>query len=270
MTTPMEDYLFDLQGYLVIKGALSPEQVRRANESTDALMQSEPDEDGWIGNVQRHGFTASDGVNLQNIVEAGDIFEELIDNPNWIDHAHNYVHSQKENGLFIDECFVNVRGAGQGLYVHSGGWKRRIRTQFRFHDGEFHCGQINTLTALTDIGPGDGATLVVPGSHKSNLQHPQVQGPAIDDVDKPAGKIEGAIEVHLEAGDTLLFVDALCHGAVARTNSGERRILIYRYGPGWARNDLGYQPTEELLARLTPDRRQILQPVAPRRPRSSL
>ena len=32
------------------------------------------------------------------------------------------------------------------------------------------------LLALTDIGPGDGGTMVIPGSHKSNLIHPSVDG----------------------------------------------------------------------------------------------
>ncbi|MFF3878658.1 hypothetical protein [Streptomyces sp. NPDC001978] len=44
-----------------------------------------------------------------------------------------------------------------------------------FRDGVFRCGQVNILMALTDIGPGDGGTLVVPASHKSNLQHPQFE-----------------------------------------------------------------------------------------------
>jgi hypothetical protein len=30
---------------------------------------------------------AVDGINLQNIIEGGEVFEELIDNPNWLKHA---------------------------------------------------------------------------------------------------------------------------------------------------------------------------------------
>jgi hypothetical protein len=260
----MEDFLFDLRGYVVIKSALSPDQVRRINDRADELLAAEPDAEGWIGNVQRHGYSSVDGVNLQNIVEGGEPFEELIDNPKWIEHAQRYVGDH--DGLFIDECFFNVRGPGEGLYMHSGGWKRRQRTQFRFHNGEFHCGQINMLTALTDIGPGDGATTVVPGTHKSNLQHSQVRWPILDETTEPAKKIEGLVEIHLAAGDTLLFVDCLCHGAVARVNPGERRIMVYRYGPNWGRTRLGYEYSPELLNRLTPERRRILQPVTPLHP----
>ena len=49
---------------------------------------------------------------------------------------------------------------------------------------------------------------------------------------------------------------------------GVRRILIYRYGPSWGNFRHGYQPSAELLERLTPERRQIVQPqsLLPRQP----
>ena len=75
--------------------------------------------------------------------------------------------------LFIDENFANIRGIGEAIPVHSGGHEGVKRTQFRYHNGKFMCGQINILMALTDIGPGDGATMVIPGSHKANFPHPQ-------------------------------------------------------------------------------------------------
>lgn len=263
MLTQMEEFLFDLQGYIVLKGAVSKDQLQRLNERADELLEAETEDDGWIGYVQRHGYSTVDGINFQNIVEGGEVFEELIDNPNWLPHAKRFVGEY--DGLFIDECFLNVRGAGEGLYMHSGGWERRQRTQFEFQNGKFHCGMINMLTALEDIGPGDGATTVVPGTHKSNVQHPEVSWPVMNETGEPAKNVRNMIEVHLEAGDTLLFVDSLCHGAVARINSGQRRIVVYRYGPGWSSTRLGYQPSDDLLARLTPERRKLLQPVTPRR-----
>jgi hypothetical protein len=50
------------------------------------------------------------------------------------------------------------------------------------------------------------------------------------------------------------------HGGSARTNPGERRITIYRYGPAWAKTRYGYEYPPELLDRLTPARRRILEP----------
>ena len=68
---------------------------------------------------------------------------------------------------YIDEAFVTTRSRpGAGSPLHSGAHKRNIKTQFRYHDGAFRCGEINILIALDDCGPGDGATLVVPGASR--------------------------------------------------------------------------------------------------------
>jgi ectoine hydroxylase-related dioxygenase (phytanoyl-CoA dioxygenase family) len=118
---------------------------------------------------------------------------------------------------------------------------------------------VNILVALTDIGPEDGPTMVIPGSHKSNFAHPLAgdygRGDRMD-------TLPGALPVLLKAGDALLFVDALMHGGSSRIATvGERRITIFRYGPSWATTRYGYQVSDELYERLTPERRHILRPV---------
>jgi ectoine hydroxylase-related dioxygenase (phytanoyl-CoA dioxygenase family) len=78
--------------------------------------------------------------------------------------------------------------------------------------------------------------------------------------------LEGAVEVHLNKGDAVMFVDALAHGSSTRTTPGERRAVIYRYGPTWGKTRYGYVYSQALLDRLTPERRKILQPIPPRLP----
>ena len=43
--------------------------------------------------------------------------------------------------------------------------------------------------------------------------------------------LEGAKEVHMRAGDALLFTDSMLHGATARRNAGQRRTVVMRYMP---------------------------------------
>lgn len=261
----MNEYLFDLRGYLVLKGALSADEVAACNVSLDELADTQPGQ--WRGRVHGHFFsTATEGLNLQQIYEAGEAWERLIDHPSWSDLVKHFVGGEgtfdwTHGPLFIDENFANLRGPGQAIGLHSGGHLGVKRTQFRYHNGRFQCGQINILMAFTDIGPGDGATMVIPGSHKANLKHPQF-GQASMAKDKPASVdgVEGAIEVHLDAGDALLFVDAISHGSAARVNPGQRRIAVYRYGPSWGFFRHSYRPSPELLARLTPERRRIVMP----------
>ena len=268
----MEIYLFDLRGYLHLQNALTPAEVQACNNRLDELLPMAPDEwDGYLHARPTH--QGSDTFQLQQIYEAGEPFERLIDHPSWIEKLKFFVGGEGtfdwyHGPLFIDENFAWVRGPGKATGMHSGGHEGAKRTQFRYRNGKFQCGQINILIALTDMGPGDGTTMVVPGSHKSNFPHPRA-------ADQRAGKrspgldnVEEAIEIHMKAGDAILFVDAICHGSATRTNPGDRRILVYRYGPSWGNFRYGYQPSPELLARLTPERRRMVQPqmLLPREP----
>ncbi|MCY4542571.1 MAG: phytanoyl-CoA dioxygenase family protein [Rhodobacteraceae bacterium] len=264
----MELYLFDLNGFVVLRGALSEAEVQACNHAIDGLQSLKDGE--WHGHVHGHVFTgAHEGLNLQQVYEAGEAFEVLIDHPSWIDKVIHFIGSDTGNfdshhgPCFIDENFVSIRGPGEAIGLHSGGQDRVTRCQFRYHDGKFHCGQINILVALTDIGPGDGATMVIPGSHKSNVMHPQFDAASMAAVATSVDGVEGAIEVHMCAGDALLFVDAIMHGSAKRTNPGQRRISVYRYGPSWGFFRHNYRPSKALLERLTPRQRQIVMPHKP-------
>lgn len=255
-------YLFDLQGFLLLENALDAEHVWQLNDTLDAMPKMSPGE--WYGHVHCQEHHPKRGINLQNVLEAGEPFERLIDHSAWIELAADFVG--EIDGLYIDESFASIRGPGESINIHSGGHYHKIRTQFEYADGKFHCGQINILIALSDIGPGDGATMVIPGSHKSNIQHPALAGDYQNLMGQSAEGVQGAVEVHMKAGDALLFVDALCHGSAERRNEGERRIMVYRYGPAWGRARYGYEPSDQLLGRLTAERRKIVQPIAPQRP----
>lgn len=259
--TPTDDFFFDLNGYLILKGALDQDLLQRLNHEFDQFPRDLP-VGHWYKGAQRRDYTKETGLELHNCVELGAPFEELIDHPSWINLVRHYCGEENSYipGLFIDECIASIRTEGGHHPVHSGGYRAALRGQFDYRHGVFRCGQINIIPALTDIGPGDGPTMVVPASHKSNFDHPHkgdyFRGDRMD-------ALEGAIPVYMEAGDALLFVDGLMHGGSSRTNPGERRIVIYRYGPLWGSTRFGYQYSPELLARLTPERRKILQPVPP-------
>ena len=257
------DYLFDLRGYVVLKSAIDLPHLADLNTAIDQFPELSYLE--WSGNVQRLDNSGHAGIELQNIVEAGEPFERLIDHPAWTERLHRYCGELGTyvDGLFIDECFASIRRTGGFFPIHSGGQEGIVRNQYRFTNGAFRCGQVNILLALTDIGPGDGGTLVIPGSHKTSFLPDEVRR-LYEDRRNYTTLPEGALEVHLKAGDALLFVDALMHGATERTNPGERRVVIYRYGPTWGRTRHGFEYSDKLLARLTPARRKILQPY-PRR-----
>ena len=261
MPTELEEYLFDLRGYLIIEGAADVAHLAELNAIVDAYADMDRGEwRGWVKRAQR----VTDSAHLHQIFEMGKPFERLIDHPAWIGHITRFVGG--DDGLFIDESFADLRPKGAASPLHSGAHKRRIRTQFRYHNNQFRCGIVNILLALKDVDPGDGGTMVIPGSHKSNIIHPAFEAGRGR---SGLGEVEGAKEVHYKAGDALLFSDCMAHGSALRVNEGMRRMLIIRYGPHWANDRYGYKPSPELIARLTPERRKIIQPLPPQTPPES-
>ena len=269
--TDLQTYLFDLRGYVLLEGALGTDEVADLNTGLDAIPRPEPGQ--WYGHVHAHTYGTGDGLNYQQIYEAGEPFERLIDHPSWIDHVKLFVGGEgsfdyHHGPLFIDECFANFRHPGEAIGLHSGGFPPIHRNQFRYHGGRFMCGQVNVLMALTDIEPGDGGTVVIPGSHKSNFTHPDLAVHRMKPEGGTAEGIEASVEVAMQAGDALVFVDGISHGSARRVNQGERRVIVFRYGPSWGNFRHGYRPSQELLGRLTPERRIIVMPLEllPREP----
>ena len=260
----LDEYLFDLNGYLIIENALNKKELKDLNKILDTLKNLKNNE--WAGHVHGHNYGGKDGLNLQQIYEAGEPFEKLIDHPSWINHMLHFVggkdtFDQHHGPLFIDENFANIRGPGEAIGIHSGHHEALQRNHYRFQEGKFHCGQVNILLALKDIGPGDGGTVIIPSSHKSNIRHPEFEKHSMK-----KGKVTSADnmtaskEIYLKAGDGLLFVDSLCHGSAKRTNKGERRIVVYRYGPSWGFFRHPYRPSKNLLKRVTKYQQKIIMP----------
>lgn len=265
----LDEYLFDLNGYLCLRNVLTKAEIDEGNRLVDTIP-ADLARGAWHGWVQREDHPEHRGKSFQQIYELGGIFEKLIDHPRYINYLLRFIGGHETHDKYlgpaaIDENFFTIRGPGEAIPVHSGGNELSSRTGYRYHNGRFLCGEVNVLIAFSDIGPGDGATMVIPGSHKSNMIHPAFlqcdrAQEWSDDGGGSVEGVEGAIEVHMQAGDALLFVDALCHGSARRTNAGERRISIYRYGSSWGRTAFGHQPSPELLARANPFARKLIQP----------
>ena len=207
--TELQKYFFDLNGYIILKKAISSKEVKECNKIIDDLKNLKNGE--WNGYVHGHNYGGKEGLNLQQIYEAGKPFENLIDHPSWINHMQEFVGGKgtfdhQHGPLFIDENFANVRGPGEAIGIHSGNPEGIQRNHYRYQDGKFHCSQVNILIALTKIGPGDGGTVIIPSSHKSNIQHPEYKENKMKkNRVTSAENMTGSLEVYLDAGDALLL-----------------------------------------------------------------
>jgi hypothetical protein len=140
--TSMEEYLFDLRGFLVLRHAIGKAHLAELNHSLDAIQVISPplQKGEWYGGVLAHSFGGKDGVNLQHIYEGGEPWERLIDHPAWIEKVKHFVGGRGtfdwlHGALFIDENFANLRGPGDAIGLHAGGHEFTTRGQFRYGNG---------------------------------------------------------------------------------------------------------------------------------------
>ena len=176
--TALDDFMFDLNGYIILKNAVEPDLLDALNDAFDnfpALQQGE-----WWGNAQRRDYTGETGLELHNCVEAGEPFERLIDHPSWINYARHYAGEEDSyvEGLFIDECIASIRRSGGHHPVHSGGYRGALRGKYSYEHGVFRCGQVNVIVALTgdragrrpDDGDPGQPQIELPASERGELR----------------------------------------------------------------------------------------------------
>jgi ectoine hydroxylase-related dioxygenase (phytanoyl-CoA dioxygenase family) len=102
---------------------------------------------------------------------------------------------------------------------------------------------VKTLAYLTDVGPDDGGTCVIPGSHKMTWPQKEMIAAAMED--------ERLIhQVEARAGSVLLFPESLIHSTTAIRGDRERVILVSGYTPTMLREWMGNEISPEFIETL--------------------
>ena len=104
---------------------------------------------------------------------------------------------------------------------------------------------VASMWAMTDFRSDNGATLLVPGSHK----WPGDRTATSDEI----------VEAEMPAGSVLYWLGGLLHGAGANTSQDWRYGVILTYSAGWVRQEENQylDVTAERLAELSPEVKQI-------------
>ncbi len=117
---------------------------------------------------------------------------------------------------------------------------------------------LNGLTVLTyflsDAKVGDGGFACVPGSHKTNCREHLP-----DDVIRFERIPDYVVQPEVEAGDALIFTEALVHGTMPWTAEHERRTFLYKYTPGNLVHSLNYYDQDDYTD-LTEQQKRVMAP----------
>ena len=72
--TPMQEYMFDLNGYLILRGALSASEVDAMNATYDQMQRTSVKGKGWSGNVAVDNSGRQEGMIFHQLYEAGPVW----------------------------------------------------------------------------------------------------------------------------------------------------------------------------------------------------
>ncbi len=210
-----QEYLFDLQGYLVIKDVLSPEEVAALNRHIDEQQLPTP------GKVQRFG-SAPDG---SGFLQWGKPFCDLLDHPKIMPilqfRLGDCFRLDRIYGMYMREGMP--RGHLHADYgATSPTAKVKSGEYYSFRNNEIHDGFVVVTWNLADTGPESGGFCCIPGSHKSNFKLPPELAEAPE-------KAECVVSPEAPAGSVILFTEALTHGTAAWNGKHQRRSLLYKY-----------------------------------------
>lgn len=236
-----ERYLFDVRGFMVVEGAIPAETLSEMNAWIDEQEARDPE---W-----RSG--------RGSLLTWGPLFRDLLDNPRVLPYLREILGSD----LRLDHDYaIFSQAGGQGLQLHGGGTPYDPAQYYHCYEGRMYSGLAVASYALTDIPPGVGGFGCIPGSHKANFHCP-------DDLRhfrKPSAAVQ---QIPVNAGDCVLFTEALTHGTFPWTAAHQRRSLFLKYSPkhlSWANRYYfpaeGHPEVVALANELTEAQRILLDP----------
>lgn len=247
--TPKQRYQFDVTGYLHLENVLSPEELAAAQEAAFRYINTPPDElppgFGFNGKAFENGFAfdkALEALTMHPVTWP--IIKELTNNK-----------PQFMRGTMMSDR-AGVSESEAPLHLHCAredfGWES---TRYVVKDNRIFCNDFVIFPYLTDVHPGDGGLLVVPGSHKAEFPRPETlfnHGVAEDSDNLPPG----VVNITPKAGDMVIISELLTHGALPwKPKDRHRCFLVLRYGSQYQGES---RVSQEVRARLSPETLELI------------
>jgi len=223
----------DEDGYLVLPGLMKADLLADLRRRIDELFEQE-------GGSAGSEFKQEPGARrLANLVNKGDIFERVIVTPQVLECVGHVLGPRFKLSSLNARSTNPHSDAEQPLHADSGAIADEL--------GYSVC---NSIWLLDDFTLQNGATRMVPGSHRwRKLPEPDFYSP------HPAQQL-----VLGKAGDVVVMNAHMWHGGTANRTSGPRRAM-HAYYTRWDQPQQQYQKrwlAAGVQARLSSEARRIL------------
>jgi hypothetical protein len=253
--TTAQRYHYDVFGYVIVPGVFTREECERMRGALIRLrgdLRAANPADPMAARIKGAHFAVNQPhhVYVTNMYEYDDALLNYVCHPRCVGMAEEIMGCEARITEF--NAHLNSRDpAADFTKPPKYGLHHGVDVPFGSHTvgGLYHCNFVKTLTNLTDIGPDDGGTVVIAGSHKVSDYQGAIQAAAED-----PSLIHRVVA---PAGSTLLFGETLIHATGQIRGDKERAIIICGYGPRlyprWDEGDKAQFPfSKEFVARIPP------------------
>jgi len=252
--TPAQRYHLDVYGYVVIENTLTADETGRLREALQKLkrdfLATDDPGNATVRNCRMSVYKPHH-IHFAHVLESDPAILDYLTHPRLVAMAEELVGGSVR--LEESEAIINSRApdfdanAPRRYGFHTG---TRPDVGTYTENGLYHCHFVKTLTNLTDLGPDDGGTVVIAGSHKVKAPEAQIIACAYEDPSL-------IHQVIAPAGSTLLFGEALIHATGQLRSDRERVIIIGGYTPPMFQAWNGQEPSREFIAALP----EVFQPL---------
>ena len=236
MLTETQKRQLDEEGYCILPALMSPELLDRVRRRVDELFEQEGASAGSEFKQEPQSRR------LANCVDKGRVFEEVIVTPEILDGMGHIL------GPRFKLSSLNVRSANP-----HGDWVQPLHADSGAIADGLGYWVANSVWMLDDFTPHNGATRLVPGSHRRGKTPPDV----LEDLYAPHPR---EILLTGPAGTVAIMNAHMWHGGTANRTARHRRAM-HVYYTRWDKPQQQYQKKllrPEVQARLSEEARHIL------------
>lgn len=250
--TPAQRFHFDAYGYVLLEGVLSEAEVVACR---DALYRMKADPEVEAKGVYRRSKACL--TLMGNLVAYDPALLNYATHPKLVPLVEDVVGGSIR--LEESEAIINRRDQDDtdpelaSRQTHPTGFHRGTTPTWGCYQEEdrFHSLFVKTLAYLTDVGPDDGGTSFIPGSHRMTWDKDEMIAAAMDDPSL-------IHQVEAEAGSVLLFPESLIHSTTKIKSDRERVILVSGYTPPMLREWPGNEVDPEFVETLPEEVRPLV------------
>jgi ectoine hydroxylase-related dioxygenase (phytanoyl-CoA dioxygenase family) len=238
--TADEKRSLDDNGYVLFKNLIDPAWLVQLRAAYDRIAEKE----GAAAGLDYHQEAGA--LRIGNIVNKGAAFDRVYTHPKFLAAVHHIIGGEfRLSSISAREPLANFSGKQQGLHPDYWGDKHDANRPNQSADAAF---------MLDDFSPENGATRVVPGSHRWPTRPEKEMADTSADHPKQ-------IVVSAPSGSVLVYNGHTWHSGTLNT-SGRRRRALFPYMVAKQYSDGGAYQRSHLLKitydRLSPAARYLL------------